>query len=176
MDIGAGHPITGSNSYYFYKKGCTGIIIEPIKFHIFLNKLIRKNDKIINALVSASDKAQIFYEFNPTQYSTCSEEQLEKMKLNGMEPRKSYLVPTIDLNKILVDHDAAPFFISIDCEGYDYEILKIIEFKQLKNLFSIVVEKPNNPQTLIKLKELLEFNKFNLNFETYNNLIYLKSI
>jgi FkbM family methyltransferase len=175
VDIGAGHPIIGSNTYYFYRKKCKGTVIEPIKFHSNIHKIIRRKDQVINALAGNSDELKTFYEFSPTQYSTNSIDQYNKMVSRGMRARKIYEVRTIDINRILIEKNNIPFFISIDCEGYDLEILKIINFKKLNNLFCIVIEKPDNSEARKQIDVLLRRSNFVLQVQTNNNLIYLKN-
>ena len=70
VDIGAGHPIIGSNTYYFYKQGWQGITVEPIRFHSLLHRIARKRDTNIHKLIGEDNVSKKFYEFNPTQYST----------------------------------------------------------------------------------------------------------
>ena len=172
VDIGAGHPIIGNNTFYFYKKGRSGLTIEPIKFHYLLHKLIRYRDKHVNGLVSNEILPSKFYEFNPTQYSTNSEEHLKYLLKKGMKPRKQYFVASVNINELLRLKQYQNYFISIDCEGYDYEILKSLDFKFYSKPFAIVLENQQNPELNKKINLLLTNYGFCLKFRTTNNLIY----
>lgn len=44
IDVGAGHPVIGSNTYKFYEKGWDGITVEPIRLHNTLHRLKRRRD------------------------------------------------------------------------------------------------------------------------------------
>ena len=44
LDIGANHPYFLSNSYYFYRKGANGTLVEPDPF---LCKILKKKDPMI---------------------------------------------------------------------------------------------------------------------------------
>jgi hypothetical protein len=140
VDIGAGHPIIGSNTFYFYKKGYKGLTIEPIRFHHLLHRLIRSRDNSLNGLVADEISPMKFYEFNPTQYSTSSEKRFKYLLTQGMKPRKIYYISSININEILRTSQPENYFISIDCECYDYEILKSFDYKFYKKPFAIVLE------------------------------------
>jgi FkbM family methyltransferase len=174
LDIGAGHPIIGSNTYYFYRIGYKGISIEPIRFHSTFHKLIRPKDQQINALVSKSKQARKFYEFNPTQYSTTSFKHYMKLTQMGMRPRKIYKVQSVSINKIIDLFCDTPFFISIDCEGFDLEILKQIHPNNYKNVFAIIIEIPMLEEDKNQVFKILKPNKFYLYSTTKNNFIFHK--
>jgi FkbM family methyltransferase len=175
VDIGAGHPIIGSNSFYFYKKGYSGLTIEPIKFHSYLHKLFRHRDQHVNGLVSNQKTPMKFYEFNPTQYSTNSEEHFKHLLSLGMKPRKIYYVFSVNINELLRLKQYQNYFISIDCEGFDYDILKLLDFKLYKKPFAIVLEAQQDEDLRNKISLLLSNHGFNLRFVTKNNLIYTNS-
>ena len=174
LDIGAGHPIIGSNTYYFYKLGCKGVTIEPINFHSKLHRFIRRKDIQVNALVSNSNEKRDFYEYNPTQYSTTSFEQYKKLTLMGMRPRKIYKVESVSVNKMISLVCDIPFFISIDCEGFDLEILKQIHPENYKNAFAVIIEIPHLQNDKNKIYSILKLNGYRLHSTTKNNFIFQK--
>jgi FkbM family methyltransferase len=175
LDIGAGHPIIGSNTYYFYKMGFKGVTIEPIQFHSRLHKFVRGKDHQVNALVSKNNEIRNFYEFNPTQYSTSSFEHYKKLTQLGMRPRKIYKVSSVSINRIIEAFFDLPFFISIDCEGFDLEILKQIHPNNYKNVFAIIIEIPSDKSDKNQILKILKSNKFNLHSTTKNNYIFRKA-
>jgi len=172
IDVGAGHPKIGNNSYYFYKKGWRGITIEPIKFHNSLHKVIRKGDVRIMKLVSENAIKIKFYEFNPTQYSTSSNEQYREMISNGMKERRSYYVESISINRAMSMVQNSNYFMSIDCEGYDATIIKSINWNYHNLPQVIVFEKIKNQNEFADVKSLLVKNCYNEVASTGNNLIY----
>lgn len=172
VDIGAGHPIIGSNTFYFYKKGFKGLTIEPIRFHHLLHRIIRYRDHAINGLVADDISLKKFYEFNPTQYSTTSESQFKYLLTKGMKPRKIYYVSGININDLLRKHQLENYFISIDCEGYDYEILKSLDYRFYRKPFAIVLENQVNKNIMSNIDILMAGNGFELRYKTNNNLIY----
>jgi FkbM family methyltransferase len=173
IDIGAGHPIIGSNTYYFYKKGWQGITIEPIKFHNRLHKLVRRRDKQIKKLVSETNTRTKFYEFNPTQYSTNSIEHYREMIKNGMKERRSYYLNVISINQILSMVKNSVYFLSIDCEGYDSTIIKSIRWEDLNKPRIIVFERISEKKELENVELILLNNGYKLSKVTNINYVYL---
>ena len=51
VDVGAGHPVRGSNSYLFYRKGWRGVTVDPIDKNVSLHRLFRRKDKQIACLI-----------------------------------------------------------------------------------------------------------------------------
>jgi FkbM family methyltransferase len=175
LDIGAGHPIIGSNTYYFYRSRIHGITVEPIKFLSRLHKLIRSRDICINALISDSVESRVFYEFNPMQYSTTSNEQYGSLYALGMRARKIYNVDAVLIASILVQLKNLPYFISIDCEGFDYEILKLIKTDEIKNAFAIIIEMSSDENNIKIFRKMDELG-FKLNRRTVKNAIFERAI
>ena len=173
IDIGAGHPIIGSNTYYFYKKSWQGITVEPIKFHNRLHKLVRRRDKQIKKLVSETNTRTKFYEFNPTQYSTNSLEQYREMVKNGMKERRSYYLNVISINQILSMVKNSVYFLSIDCEGYDSTIIKSIRWENIIKPRIIIFEKISNKNELEIVEQILWNNGYQLARVTNINYLYL---
>jgi FkbM family methyltransferase len=172
LDIGAGHPIIGSNTYLFYKKGWSGITLEPIRFHNFLHRIKRRNDTQIRALIGNSNQMTKFYEFNPTQYSTSSETEYKTMIDNGMKERKVYYVKTITINSILLQFNHPNYFLSIDCEGYDFQIISDIDWTQIFKPIAIVFEGITDLTKAKAIDSILTNQGYSLLAKTQNNCIY----
>jgi hypothetical protein len=125
LDVGSGRPISGSNSYYFYKLGWQGILIDPLSRNEKLNKLLRPRDKFFRVLVGNPGKTT-FYETYPYEYSTTSTDYFEKMlRLDLVKLKKKSFLKICSLSDFnLRVRELEPFFLSIDAEGTDFEILK----------------------------------------------------
>ena len=134
LDIGSGDPVRGSNTFFLYKKGWTGILIDPLTRNIFSSKIIRRKDKIIQGLVGATNKIYPFFEMYPYEYSTTNHEIVNDL----IDRKKARLIREVQLNtlsiskldlKLTLDQ---PSLLSIDCEGLDLEVLKTIDLKTMK--------------------------------------------
>ena len=172
IDIGAGHPIIGSNSYYFYKLGWQGITVEPIKFHNTLHRIVRKRDTKINKLVSEIYSRTILHEFNPTQYSTNSLEQFEDLVKRGMKERKSYYVDTISINQVIRMNKNINYFLTIDCEGSDSLIIQSIVWDKIIKPKIIIFERIGNKVESFIVNDILLRNQYLLVDNSNNNCIY----
>lgn len=125
LDIGAGHPSRGSNTYKFYRKGWRGVTVEPIWAMNKLHKMLRPYDRQVMRVVADEQTDCLMFEFNPTEYSTISTERLSFLIKNGAKPRRIYLIKSItlkDLLKRVSPFDA--FLLSVDVEGEDKGIIR----------------------------------------------------
>ena len=172
LDIGAGHPIIGSNTYLFYKKGWTGITVEPIRFHNILHRIKRRHDTQIRKLIGNSDKKIKFYEFSPTQYSTVSEAQYSSMIKNGAKERKVYYLETISVTEILSQFKNPNYFLSIDCEGYDFQIISDINWNHIIKPKAIVFETIVDSIMSSTVDRILINQGYSLVQKTVNNSIF----
>ena len=70
VDVGAHHPKRFSNTFYFYKKGLSGINIDAMPGSMKLFKKARPRDINIEAAVSNEKKELTFYVFNELALNT----------------------------------------------------------------------------------------------------------
>ncbi len=126
LDIGAGWPVRGSNSYYFYKMGWNGITVDPIRNNILLHKIFRRRDSQIKALIGNTEDSLLFYQFEPYEYSTANTTVAEEVrKRDGVEliAVKRFKVMRLDSFQLRA-HPSEATFLSIDVEGKDLEVLQ----------------------------------------------------
>ena len=129
IDIGAHHPIKANNTYFFYLKGWRGICIDPNPQFIPLYKQKRPGDIFMNIGISNSDKAELNYYKLRKELSarnSFSEEYINTNNLiKDVESILSIKVKKLkdvldEVNRKNVEID----FLTIDCEGLDFEVLK----------------------------------------------------
>lgn len=125
IDVGAGRPISGSNSYFFYKKGWSGILIDPIARNQRLSQLLRTRDKFERVMIGQSGSVT-FFETYPYEYSTTSQATYEALLADGLVAlkRKSFLYVKPLSSFDLKISEIEPSFLSIDAEGADFEVLQ----------------------------------------------------
>jgi hypothetical protein len=176
LDIGSGDPVKGSNTFNLYKSGWRGILVDPLYNNIFLSKLIRWRDKSIRGFIGDVKSEIVFYELNPYEYSTAIESRaLELIVNNKATLLKKSLQVCILISELGIKlDDNRPSLLSIDCEGYDYEILKTIDLNEYK--FSIViVEDFFNDKSVSKIHNLLRNNQYELVERASPSSIYVRS-
>lgn len=126
IDIGAGQPVCGSNTYHFYKRGWRGICVDPITDNYRMLKFVRKRDTIIQCLVSATKGKMSFYEFIPYEYSTTVPAIAEKLKVkDGVRFKHVLPLDVLPLSEFATEmNPRSPTLLSVDVEGADLEVLK----------------------------------------------------
>lgn len=125
LDIGAGRPVSGNNTFFLYKKGWSGVLVDPIKANTISSRHVRRRDTCINALVSTFEKIT-FFEFFPYEFSTTRDsiakkvsEEIPFAKLVGQ-----YDVIGVSAASLFQKLPQSHFvFLNIDTEGSDYEVL-----------------------------------------------------
>ena len=180
LDIGANHPKFLNNTYFFYKRGCSGILIEPN--HNLLEKLrrVRPRDKCINIGIGFGEKREAdFYIMTADTMSTFSKETAEQYASYGThkikEVRKVLLVP---INEIFPElFEKTPNLISLDIEGLDLDILKSINFEIYRpEVFCVETLTYSEDNTEKKLGEIIDFmlsQDYFVYADTYVNTIFV---
>jgi len=178
LDIGAGDPVRGSNTFFLYKKGWSGILIDPLTRNIFSSKILRRKDKIIQGLVGASNENYPFFEMYPYEYSTTNSEIVSDL----IARRKAKLVKKVHLSTFSVSelnlsiNFDLPSLLSVDCEGLDLEVLKTIDLKTIKFRVICVEDFDFNPVSKSSvINEYLNENGYEIVDRAGPSSIYVKS-
>jgi hypothetical protein len=125
LDIGAGLPIRGSNTYFLYKRGWSGVVVDPISININLSRIFRPRDLRHQTCIGTSELNIFFYEFIPYGYSTIDKSVAKKL----IESRTAKLRTRTSMKVIPASEIAPPMnpsdptFLSIDIEGAEYDAL-----------------------------------------------------
>ncbi|MEO6453455.1 MAG: FkbM family methyltransferase [Ginsengibacter sp.] len=183
LDIGANHPVNGSNSYFFYHRGSCGVCVEADPTLAAQIKRVRKRDICLNVGIGVTEStAADFYIFpNPyTGWNTFSKEEAEFRKTNWHPYEKIIKMPLQNINAILEKNfNATPDFISIDVEGLDFDILKSLDFNRHHPTALIVetlhYDEFNKPQ---KQQDLIDFvcsKGYSVYADTYVNTIFSRN-
>ncbi len=138
LDIGGNHPENLNNTFFLYHKGFSGVVVEPNPNLAREFAKARVRDKVlqIGIYTSTEETKQIpFYLFKGDTDGASSFDKASADAVVEKIPGSSYetiLTEVKTINEIIEEHfgGAAPVFISIDCEGLDFEILKSLDFKK----------------------------------------------
>ena len=125
VDVGCNHPTKFSNTFELYKRGWRGISIDANQALIVQHQQIRPIDQSVYAVVSDTEKEQMFTYFKDNLVSSLSPEHIGKWA-QKREVAREESVNTISLNRILTQKSAPKELdlLSIDVEGHDLEVLK----------------------------------------------------
>jgi len=144
VDVGAHHPSSCSNTYYFYRKGWRGINIDAMPDSMRLFNLIRPRD--INLEIAISDKKEVleFHSFNNPLFNSADRELVEARRAEFNEaPGKHnvFQVQADTLESILEKNLPSGIsidFLSIDVEGLDLKVLKSNDWSRFRPKYILV--------------------------------------
>ena len=179
LDLGANHPFHLSNTALFYKKGGSGVLVEPDPYFAKLLRKKRPRDKVVECGVHFSgDKSAIFYIMDSPTLNTFSEEEMLRYVAMGHKLVSKEPVDLIDVNSILEDVGELDF-LNIDIEGLDYEVLQRIDWVKFRPkcvcVETIAYEKNNEPKKLHNIIELMSSSGYVLYADTFINSIFVDS-
>ena len=127
VDVGAYHPISFSNTYLLYRKGWSGINIEPNPKGFSLLQKFRTRDINLNLAVSES-QGKISMLNSTTMSRIIEPDQIETKS-------DIFTAETLPLRTILEEHvvDGTKIdLLSIDCEGHDLAVLKSNDWRKYR--------------------------------------------
>jgi FkbM family methyltransferase len=125
VDVGAGHPTHLSNSYFFYRLGWQGTLVEPNPYLARELKRFRGRDDVRQLLLGAELGTSTYYEYESWPLSTIDGERVAQLRQEGLEPLGISKVPMTTLASL--GAQALPVqasFLSIDVEGADLGVLE----------------------------------------------------
>lgn len=128
VDVGAHHPISNSNTYWFYRRGWRGINIDSAPGTKILFQRFRPGDTNVEALISDEETGLVFYHWDtPFLFNTVSADDARMVaRLWSREPRPITL-RSRRLDTILDEHmppGQSMSFLSVDTEGHDLHVLR----------------------------------------------------
>lgn len=133
LDFGAHDPFYLSNTAHFYKQGSQGVNVEanPILINAF-NKH-RPRDTNLAFGVGLEEGVLDFYVLNDSTLSTFNkEEAYSTIELGNHSLKEVIQVPVKPVDFFINEHCGGVFpdLLSLDVEGWDFEILKGIDYKK----------------------------------------------
>ncbi len=130
VDVGAYHPIDGSNTYKLYLRGWRGLTIEPNPKVKASFRGVRGGDTHLTMGVSPEPGALTYYEFEISMLNTMVSERAESLRQEGYVFKKTQTIACEPLNDILANHGAGRHvdLLSVDCEGFDLSIIQSLDF------------------------------------------------
>jgi FkbM family methyltransferase len=182
IDIGAHHPKRFSNTYIFYKKGWRGINVEPRPGSKKYFDKVRTRDINIEAAIGTDVQKLSYFMFNEPALNTFS--QANEAEL--LKDKKYKLIKRIDIQtttlKNICDTHLPPGvqidFLTIDTEGYDYNVLLSNDWEKYRPHLILVEDKEFKFEDPYKSKvfNFLYERNYRLAAKTFNTLIFQKII
>lgn len=136
IDVGAFHPKLFSNTYLFYKRGWSGVCVEPRPEAAEEFARVRPRDRFVGMGVGAKKDILEYFEFSDPAANTFSTKRAEKnVKEAGRKLLKKINVAVMPLADILASNGVEGKVIdlmSVDVEGMDLEVLKSNDWEKFR--------------------------------------------
>lgn len=179
IDIGAHHPQRFSNTNLFYKLGWSGINIDAMPGSMKKFNISRERDINIEKPVTNIKQTMTYYGFNEPALNGFSKEISDER--NGKGDWKLLFTTQIETERLeeLLDKylplDQKIDFLTIDVEGFDYEVLLSNNFKKYKPTLILVEIYSNYIDELYEneIAKLLYSEGYKLYAKTANTVFFL---
>lgn len=174
VDVGAHHPKRFSNTYYFYKRGWSGINIDAMPESMKSFNKYRKRDLNIETGVGTNRESLNYFIFNePALNSFDKSLSIQRdAELNQYSIVAVNKVPCKPLSEILLTHmnkGQEIDFISVDVEGMDLDVLKSNDWSLFRPKFVLV-------EILGEYLDVLEDSPITVFLTQQNYRIYAKCV
>jgi len=177
VDVGAYDPLICNNTYYFYRKGGHGVLVEPNPDLSSRLRSERPRDVVLTAGVGVDDTAELdYFIYSAPQLNSFDRSRAEKIEADtGGKVRhlRTVKMPLLNINRVIAEHlGAAPDYLSVDVEGLDLAILKTLDFDRFRPMI-VCAEHSPDPAERAELIALLDRHGFAVRGQTYPNTIFV---
>ena len=137
LDVGANHPIELNNTYFFYRRGYRGVLVEPNVSLCEKLRKVRPDDTTLAAGIGVTAaKEADYYIMTYPALNTFSKEEADhqaEVTKGKIAVKKVIKMPLLNINDVMEEYfKGAPTFLSVDTEGLDLAILKSIDYKRFR--------------------------------------------
>jgi len=181
VDVGAHHPRRFSNTYFFYKRGWTGINIEPNPDAIRTFYSQRSRDKNIQCGISDCEGVRKYYHFDDSALNTFDEEIVKsRMKHSNYRLVKHEYIPLVRLDDVLkknLDRGVRIDFLTVDAEGFDLAVLKSNDWSLFRPSFILteVLDASFEEAVNGEVAEFMRGQQYKIFAKTFNTLIFCEA-
>ena len=125
IDIGGGHPVAGSVSFWFYQRRWSGIVVEPQPDLAALHRRLRPRDTLVEAIIGRTSGEADFFKIDRLHgLSTTVRANAEAAGLHGAG-FETLKLPSISLADLCRTHAIDRVdFLKIDVEGAERDVLE----------------------------------------------------
>lgn len=148
VEVGAHHPYRFSNTYFFYKRGWSGICIDPLPGTKKAFNKSRPRDIALELGISILPGQLQYYMFNEPALNTF-DPAVAKIRdgKKGFRITGTSIIETKPLAAILADlniPDSGIDLMSVDVEGFDFQVLSSFDWS--KNHPKVIIAESDNAQ------------------------------
>lgn len=136
VDIGSHHPILANNSFFFSLRGWRGICVDPNPEFSNLYRKKRPKDLFLNIGISSQSNTQLNYYKLKKGLSARNSFSEEYIYSNKLQESIEEIIPVkvMSLKEVFDKYLKVDKidFLSIDCEGLDFEVLKSNDWEKYR--------------------------------------------
>jgi Methyltransferase FkbM domain len=182
LDIGAYDPVYLNNTYFFYRRGHRGVLVEPNVTMCEKLRAVRPGDTVLEAGIGIGKTGEAdYYVMSNPSWSTFDRAEAEHQvkatagKITIKEVRR---MPLLDVNDVMARHfkGKAPAYVSIDAEGWHFAILKSIDFARWRPRVICVETKVSGERRMLpEIPALMEKTGYVARGGSYVNTVFVDS-
>lgn len=126
VDIGCHHPYRFSNTYLLYRKGWSGLGVDPLPGVKDAFARARPRDKVIEVGVSEEARELAYHMFDEPALNTFDAETAQAHQRNlGASLLATKSIPSLPLHTLFAENGVATIdLMSVDVEGFDLQALR----------------------------------------------------
>lgn len=144
VDVGANHPITGSNTFALYLRGWNGVAIDPNPQFAGGFRKYRSRDIYLTAGVSLKPETLTYHAFEEHVFNTFDTEVAGRLIAQGRKMLSITSVPCRPLADIVEQYLGRRHidFLNVDCEGLDIDVLESLDLTRRRPTVIVVEDYP----------------------------------
>jgi FkbM family methyltransferase len=125
IDVGGGHPVAGSVSFWFYQRGWSGVVIEPQPDLAALHRRLRPRDTLVEAVIGRASGETDFFKVDRLHgLSTTVRGNAEAASQHGVG-FETIKLPSLSLADLCRAREIDSVdFLKIDVEGAERDVLE----------------------------------------------------
>ena len=177
IDIGSGHPVHGNDTFFLYRRGLNGVLIDPIVLNQKLSHRIRPRDKFILGLVSGERKLT-FYQFSNSGISTADAARAINLQNSGNSLVAESFPDIYSLSTIFeqLSADRKKLLLKIDVEGLEFSVIKSLDFNRFSPDLILIEELETLPSERTPLRNFLIDVGYELIISAYNSHLFKRKL
>ena len=136
IDIGAGHPIAGSVSFWFYERGWQGLVVEPQQPLAMLHRRFRPRDTLVRAIV-AHEPGEVDFHIVDRLHALST--TVKRNALAAATPYHTIRMPSVTLADLCQSHGLDNVdFLKIDVEGVELDVIQGADWQRFRPKIVVV--------------------------------------
>ena len=136
IDIGGGHPIAGSVSFWFYERGWQGLVVEPQQSLAMLHRRLRPRDTLVRTIV-ANKAGEVDFHIVDRLHALST--TVKRNALAAATPYHTVRMPSVTLADLCQSHRLDNVdFLKIDVEGAERDVIQGGDWRRCRPMIVVV--------------------------------------